>query len=340
MVAAELQMVASFEIFLMLQIYLMVFYVINNIDRRQDLLFILVVLLLGLILESLVIMLVWASGKGFSMPGIIANVYANASPTGGAARIGGTLVSANTAGSYVSLLLAPAVSILLARTHPFVKWLGAFAAGLGAIALVLTGSRGAWLAAFLSFLIFGIVSVRKGWLKIKIILAIGLFGVLIALAFSPIIAQRIFGDDAAAAEARIPQYLVAWRIIKAHPIFGVGANNYFFVLQRYLTSDPNNVVFRWVVHNKYLLVWAETGIFGLLFFFLFLVSTIRTGFRVVHSNDVLFSPLALGFASAIVGQMLHMFFDVFHSRPQVQLLWLVVGLLMVMHRMPKIQYEP
>lgn len=339
MAAAELQMVASFEIFLILQIYLLVFYVINNIDSRQDLLFILVMLFVGLILESLVIMLVWVSGKGFSIPGIIANVYASAAPSGGAARIGGTLVSANTAGSYVSLLLAPAVSILLARTHPLIKWLSAFAAGFGAIALVLTGSRGAWLAAFLSFLIFCFVSVRKGWVNKKVIFAIGLVGVLIALVLSPIILERIFGDDAAAAEARIPQYLVAWRIIKAHPVFGVGANNYFFVLQRYLTADPNNVVFRWVVHNKYLLVWAETGIFGLLFFILFLVSTIRTGFKVVHTYDDLLSPLALGFASAIVGQMVHMFFDVFHSRPQVQLLWLVAGLLIVMYAMPKNQNE-
>jgi len=34
------------------------------------------------------------------------------------------------------------------------------------------------------------------------------------------------------------------------------------------------------------------------------------------------APLALGFTAAILGHMAHMMFDTFHSRPNVQSLWL------------------
>lgn len=128
----------------------------------------------------------------------------------------------------------------------------------------------------------------------------------------------------------LPIIYNAWRIIRDHLIFGVGANNYYFFQQQYLSASPDNSVFRWAVHNKYLLVWAETGIFGLLFFLSFIISTIKKGFNIQKTNDRLLAPVALAMSAAVLGQMVHMFFDVFHSRPQVQLLWVIAALLMVM----------
>ncbi len=44
--------------------------------------------------------------------------------------------------------------------------------------------------------------------------------------------------------------------------------------------------------------------------------------------------LALG--AGILGQMLHMFVDVFHSKPQVQALWIACGLIAaIYHNMNK-----
>jgi O-antigen ligase len=304
--------------------------VINRIHSRDGLVFILVLLLVGLILESLIIVLMQVVGRGFSFAGIMGNIYAESTSLEGVSRIGGTLISANTAGSYLSMLLVPAFSIMLTKLKKPYKWLGLIAFTCGAIALILTGSRGAWLAAFISFVIFGIVSFRRGWLDLRIVVIGAVIGILIGLAFYTPIYDRIFGYDAGAAAGRIPQYQVAFQIIKDHPFFGVGANNYPVIQPRYLGYDSSNKVFRWAVHNKYLLVWAETGFLGLLFFVLFLISTLRQGFKIARIEDHLLSPLALGFTAAIAGQMVHMFFDVFHSRPQVQLLWLIAGLLLVM----------
>lgn len=44
------------------------------------------------------------------------------------------------------------------------------------------------------------------------------------------------------------------------------------------------------------------------------------------SQEPFFSPLSLGFTAPLVGQMVHMLFDMFHSRPQVQHLWLTAAL--------------
>jgi hypothetical protein len=47
-------------------------------------------------------------------------------------------------------------------------------------------------------------------------------------------------------------------------------------------------------------------------------------------SDPLFSPVALALTAGLLGQMVHMSVDIFQSRPQVQLLWLVAALLVAM----------
>ena len=121
-----------------------------------------------------------------------------------------------------------------------------------------------------------------------------------------------------------------WRqalyVIEANPVLGVGANNYAVWFEQYIGPELDAQRIR-TVHNKYLLVWAETGIVGLVAFLGFLLSAIYWGWRGWQLRDRLLSPLALGLAVAIAGQMIHMFVDIFHSRPQVQALWLVVALI-------------
>lgn len=328
-IIADLRKVASYEIFVLIQVFLLYFYLINNIKERAHLVFILAALSVGLIFESTIIVLVRVLGQGFSIPGIMASVYGTSVSPEGANRIAGTLTSANSAASYICLLLVPAISLIFTGLRTRFQLLGGLAAVLGSVALLLTGSRGGWLAASISLSLFSIYSIGKGWLNKRVFVIIGLIGLLILLVFWEPITNRILGDDAASAASRIPQYKIAWRIIQDHPIFGVGANNYYFFQQRYLAANPDTSVFRWAVHNKYLLVWAETGILSLIFFVAFLISTIKKGFILLKVNDKLLTPVALGLSVAVIGQMVHMFFDVFHSRPQVQLLWVIAGLLLV-----------
>jgi O-antigen ligase len=146
-----------------------------------------------------------------------------------------------------------------------------------------------------------------------------------------LIVDRLSGSDKGSAQSRFPLMHLAWNIIRDHPLTGVGANNFAVILGDYVTPQFSR---EWIytVHNKYLLVWAELGLGGLIAFVWFLGETLRKSWACVRTADPLLAPLALGFTAAIVGQMTHMFFDVFHSRPQVQSLWVVAAVVAAMYR--------
>jgi O-antigen ligase len=122
---------------------------------------------------------------------------------------------------------------------------------------------------------------------------------------------------------------MAKQMIEDHPVLGVGANNYSLALARYETPEFA-ADWHYTVHDKYLLVWAETGVVGLLAFLAFLLVTVRRGWLVIRSQDPLLGPLALGLTAGVCGEMVHMTVDIFHGRPQVQSLWLVAALLTAM----------
>jgi len=164
-------------------------------------------------------------------------------------------------------------------------------------------------------------------LKSLILTTVGLL--FLVLLFQDTIAARLVGSEGSSAETRLQMMRLAMKIIKDHPLLGVGANNFAVMIPHYAT--PEFTGWLHTVHNKYLLVWAEAGLGALVAFLLFLLTTVRHGWRSWKLDDPLLSPLALGFIAGIVGQMSHMFLDLFHGRPQVQGLWLVAGLIVAIY---------
>jgi putative inorganic carbon (HCO3(-)) transporter len=125
---------------------------------------------------------------------------------------------------------------------------------------------------------------------------------------------------------------LAFRMIVDNPVLGLGANNFAASMNQYLTIDFSQ---EWIftVHNKYLLVWAETGILGLVAFLWIMVAAIRRGWAAVRAHDRVLSPLALGLTTGIVANMIHMTVDIFHSRTQIQMLWIVMALMLAIASM-------
>jgi O-antigen ligase len=121
-------------------------------------------------------------------------------------------------------------------------------------------------------------------------------------------------------------------MIADKPVLGVGANNFALLINNYTTSEFAGE-WLYVVHNKYLLIWAEAGIAGLLTFIWFLFATFGRGWRCWKLNDPILSPLSLGLALAVLGIMIHMLVDTFNSRSDIQLLWLVAGLISATYAM-------
>jgi len=328
LVARDVEL-SLFEVFLLLQMFLLYVYIIGTVRSRQDVLFIVTMLLIGLVLESVVMIGLQSFGQNFNIAGVSSRIDVSKGAIGLGYRIAGTVGSPNVAASYLSLLLAPAISLLLTRLGRWYKWLAALAFGLGGAALLLTLSRGGWVSFTFSITILCLLAWRRGWLPRSVTLTIGVVAVLLCLLFGDVIVARLVGYDLGSAQSRVPLMKLGLRVIMDNPVLGVGVNNFPIVMKQYIRQEFGRA-WLYAVHNKYLLVWAETGIGGLLAFIWFLLATIRRGWDCWNLKDRFLSPLAFGFTAAIAGQMVHMFVDVFNSRPQVQLLWLVAGLITAM----------
>jgi O-antigen ligase len=320
-VYAQDPQLALFEIFLVTQAFLLYIYLIHALRTQEDVLFAVTALLTGLLLEGIIMMGLFVTGRNINLGPISGRVDS-------ARRVGGTVGSPNSTASYLVMLLAPALSLFLLSLNQRLKWLGGFAFLFGLAGLLLTFSRGGWIGFVVSMIVFFYLSWRRGWFSLKVPIAFMVVAVITVLILQGPIVARISGNERAA-YARLPLARLALKMIHDHPVLGVGANNFAVHLPEYVTPEFSE---EWIstVHNKYLLVWSETGTIGLIAFLWFLGTAVIRGYRLSQRNHPVLSPLAVGFTASLIGFMVHMNTDLFHGRPQVQVLWLVAGLFAAM----------
>jgi O-antigen ligase len=333
---------AVFEACLFLESFLMYTYVANTVQTRRDVQFVLGLLFAGGLVEALTMVILRFTGMPSTVWGIPAHIHIESAGTQGFMRIGGTVGSPNTAGAYLSVVLAIAVGVLFTNLGRAYKLLAGSFLAFGGAALVLTFSRGAWIALVLSLFLFCLLVVRRRGLSIRVPIVIFLMLTLLYLPFHHVIAARLFGNDNGSAESRIPLMHLAIRIFEAHPLLGVGANNFPVAMYGYLTPEFRHG-FLYAVHNLYLLVLCETGIGGLAAFLAFLIAALRRAWRCWKLNDSLLSPIALGLFVAFVGYMVNMNFELFRGRPMQQLIWLMAALLAAVEGMigrPSLSKQP
>ena len=108
-----------------------------------------------------------------------------------------------------------------------------------------------------------------------------------------------------------------------HPIFGIGVNNFGFLIQNYNPDlDVNQA------HNLFLNIAAERGILGIVTFLLVAALAFRA-LRVAwrKAPDVSSRALIAGIAASILGFFAHSLFDVSYYDYRILLMfWIVIGL--------------
>jgi putative inorganic carbon (HCO3(-)) transporter len=328
---AQDKALSFFEVYLLFEACLVYFYVANNLRTRQGVLLVVALLLGGCLLESAVIVVMKFTVSASTTWDYPIHIIAENLGGDGRMRIGGTIGVPNVAGAYLSVMLATAAGVLFADLGKMYKWLAAAVLGLGGIALIFTYSRGAWIALVFAITVLCFVVWRQRGTSLKVPVVILAILTLLYVPFGSSISARLFGDDQGSANSRIPLNKLAFRMIADNPLMGVGANNFTVAMDQYATSEFRRE-WLWAVHNKYLLILAETGTGGLLAYLAFLLSTLRRGWQCWKFGDSQFSPLALGFVAGILGHMVHQSVDLFRDRPLQQLVWLTAGLLVAMHR--------
>ncbi len=322
-VAQDVQL-SIFGIFLYVQMFLLYVYLVGTVKTKEDLLFIMMMLMVGLAFEGLIMIVLRVTGSNINIGGVI-----NARIDGGV-RVGGTVGGPNGAAGYLSLLLAPTLGVFFARVNRFYKWLAIPAFGFGVIGLVLTSSRGGWLAFCLSVGLIVFLVWQRGWIPTTIPVAAIIVVILLVFAFQDAILGRLLGDDDGSADSRIPLLIIAFNMIVDNFFLGVGINNFTVRMLEYANLKTAGF---WIfaVHNNFLLIWAEMGTAAFMVYMVFLGTTIRRGWLGWLADDRALSPIALGFTASILGHMVHMLFDLFNGRGPVQTLWVSAALITVMY---------
>ena len=115
-------------------------------------------------------------------------------------------------------------------------------------------------------------------------------------------------------------------MIKDHPIVGVGANTFSNMMKYYVSEDLWDA---WLdqVHNQYLLVFAETGLLGLLSFLWLIMSMFRESMQCVkqHGNRLIFYA-GIGILFGFLASAIHMMVDIFNSPILLGSLFVLCGI--------------
>jgi putative inorganic carbon (HCO3(-)) transporter len=234
-----------------------------------------------LVIQSLLIIVSFATGVQISLShGVRGEDYGWAA----SGRFAGTLNTPSAAATMLVVCLLGALTRLYQRATASERiWLY-LQLGLGSFALLLTQTRTAWIALILGGAGVLWAAVRRGELSGSRLLSVAGVVFVVFLAAWPFIAGRVEGSHSDDAEVRWRLVTVAVEMIKAHPLVGVGLNTATSQVREYAArAGAEGWVF--IVHNQFLLVWAETGILGFVAFVWLFRLALRAAARLTRVAD-------------------------------------------------------
>ncbi len=163
------------------------------------------------------------------------------------------------------------IGLILIFTKKKLFWVDKICLLCGLSLLILCFSRTVWLMVLFLSLIYIFWRIIDGH-KIKLFEFSYYFMIGAVLVTVSLFSRSII--ETASFENRRVLANFALELIKKHPFFGVGVNNFLINLSRSDLSWPV-VSFLQPVHNLFLLTGAESGLIGLTIFIIFLIFTIR-----------------------------------------------------------------
>ncbi|MFA7254815.1 MAG: O-antigen ligase family protein [Candidatus Omnitrophota bacterium] len=232
-----------------------------------------------------------------------------------------TFKNSNNLASYLGLVTPVALAMAVTATTQKARWaFGMLTIILGAC-LLLTFSRGAWIG-FLCGLLFMILISRR-W---KVLLPALLLFVMAILLNSSLATRAIpvlslaTGQQTAGFSERSEILGIGFQLIRENPFLGKGLGTFMdYCGQRAVNTHTD------YAHNCYLQIWAESGIFSLIAFLLFIGTLLGKGVQVFKKDG---RPLLLGLLGGIFAFLIHSFFDTqLYSVAQSFLFWSMLGIL-------------
>ena len=237
-------------------------------------------------------------------------------------RATGTMVDQNVLGAFLIMTIALAVPQFFTPSRGeqrlLPRWLVAAALGLMGLALLLTISRGAFVATVAAVLALGMLRYPRLLLILAIVLAVILL-IPWTQGYVARFIEGLRGEDLAT-QMRFGEYKDALILIQRYPFLGVGFSG---------SPDIDTYI---GVSNMYLLIAEEMGLVGLAAFVAMIAALYIAAARVyrrIHTTGTL-EPIWWGLHAALLGALVggvfdHYFFNLdFH--PSVAFFWLYLGL--------------
>lgn len=205
---------------------------------------------------------------------------------------------------------------------------------LFAAVLVLSFTRGIWLAMLAALAVFAILYLRRVQWFLGAALA-----VVLAVAFlspSAVMTRvRSIGELDTNVE-RLLLWETTWNMLRDHPVLGVGVGNYRSVQDDYIREEVDLPMTRTHAHNIWLQIAVERGVLGLLAFLWLAVAVFKeaiSGLRRMRSAGGYRFALLAGSLAAVTGFYLDgLFQNNFGDSVVVTFFWVVVGIILVCGR--------
>ncbi len=248
--------------------------------------------------------------------GILADnsgVLSSSAHAGSDFRILGTMGNSNDFAKYLNLVIFLFLGLTQAGGSKKRRFFLLLLSGVGIMLLIYTQSRGAWVAFIIGLLLwlFSGLVFKRGVRFSKntvLLLVTGLLVFIYPLHYH--IQQRLERPDYGSSYSRIPMMQVAWNVIQAHPLLGIGVNNYLYVMTDYDNTEVQiTKTFRSTVHNLYLQVTAETGIPGLLLFLLLLLAVLLRMRKNINFAPKKYRQFQLGVFCGFITFLIHSLVD-------------------------------
>jgi hypothetical protein len=160
-----------------------------------------------------------------------------------------------------------------------------------------------------SVLILIFVAYRRRWLSKGQLVASILTGIFSLLLVIPLVYVRY--ATGSTGEDRYALMVTAYNMFKGNILLGVGANNYNFVVLKYVPPELSKA---WVytVHSEYFLRLSETGILGFLLFYTFITIVLVTFYRSTFTKNPLIFLVSCGLFASTVGSFIQRLASMYH----------------------------
>ena len=259
-------------------------------------------------------------------------------------RLSSTYVNANNFAGYLEMILPVITGLILTGYASRRKIPMIILSLLMSWALVLTYSRGGWVAAASGLLFLSVIlTIDQQVNQKKILLLLG-SSILIAsflILFSASLTDRFLTIWQ---QSFLPSFrgrIIAWhgiiKMISDYPFLGIGPGTFETIFSQY--QPPGLLAYYSKAHNDYLQFLSEVGILFIPIFFWTAVQLFRTGFGKMKNTSRLIRGTTAGAMAGIVSILVHSIVDFNLHIPANSLLFTILAAIVVAP-IPQHHYPP